>query len=450
MKKLGSWVFALVLALAFAVPAGNVQAADTNTAKLVVDGVEVEGYEQPFFSNDEILIPVQNVFNEAGFKVTEDKGVVTATNSYVTVDFNVAAGKIDVNGKKANTEFPLTLQNAGNYVTGEFLSSLEGFQVEVTEDQKTVNVTTNRVKDVDAFLEKTLQADLNSFSAALTIDQTMEASSEEDPIHMLMNLKMDAIQNPLAMYMETTMKMNMMGESLDQMQKAYVTEDGMYQYDSTIKKWIKMDDDMTNLIAQSSAQQADPHAQLELMKKFSEGVHVFEYDDKYVMTQTLTNEQFKDMMDEIMNLLPGLLPEDVQGMIPSEDKESSTEEAEAVEEGTAEEEGSVDEEGTAEEEGTEADIGDILEALNLNIEEYYSVQTIDKETLFPLDLSAVTKMSMSMEDEKISIFQKMNGTFSNFNQIKEIKVPEEVIKNAISMEEYMEELGLGEELEMEI
>ena len=30
----------------------------------------------------------------------------------------------------------------------------------------------------------------------------------------------------------------------------------------------------------------------------------------------------------------------------------------------------------------------------------------------------------------------INGTFSNFNTVKEIKVPDEVIKNAISMEEY--------------
>ena len=34
----------------------------------------------------------------------------------------------------------------------------------------------------------------------------------------------------------------------------------------------------------------------------------------------------------------------------------------------------------------------------------------------------------------------INGTFSNFNTVKEIKVPEEVIKNAISMEEYFKQL----------
>ncbi|GKV65909.1 MULTISPECIES: hypothetical protein [unclassified Sporosarcina] len=109
---------------------------------------------------------------------------------------------------------------------------MEGFEVELSENQKTINVTINRVKDINALLEKTLQADLNSFSAASTINQTIEASSEENSIHMLMELKMD---------------------------------------------------DMTSLLIQTSSQQADPPAQLELMKKFNEGVHVIEYDDKYVM-----------------------------------------------------------------------------------------------------------------------------------------------------------------------
>ena len=59
-----------------------------------------------------------------------------------------------MNGKKANTEFPLTLQNAGNYISSDFLSQLEGFEVAVSEDKKTVNVKTNRVKDEDAFLDE--------------------------------------------------------------------------------------------------------------------------------------------------------------------------------------------------------------------------------------------------------------------------------------------------------
>lgn len=427
MKKFGTLIAAFVLLLAFAVPAGSVQAAVPGAIKLIVDGAEVEGYEQPFFSHGEVLIPVENVFGEAGYQVSKEKNVLTAANSYLTVDFNVKAGEIKVNGKKANTVFPLTLQNAGNYVSGTFLASLEGFDVKVAEDEKSVSVTTNRVQDVDKFLEKTLEADLKSFSADMQIDQTM-TMAEEDPIRMLMDMKMDAIQDPLSMYMEMTMKMDLFGEAMNETSKTYVTKDGMYQYDSTVGKWIKMDDELTDLLNQLSGEQADPKAQLELMKKFSEGVQIFEYEDKYVMTQTLTNEQFKEMMDEAFDLIGGMIPD----MDFPED--------EAGDEEAAEEDNTVveDDDIVIEDDEEMEDIGNIFDAMELNIEQFFVTSTIDKKTLFPLDMTSVTKMTMGIDEETMSIDQKMTGTYSNFNKIKEIKVPADVIKNAITMDEYLE------------
>ena len=59
-------------------------------------------------SHDKVLIPVENLFKEVGFKVSKDKsGKVNVTNSHLTVDFDAAAGVIEVNGEKADTEFPL-------------------------------------------------------------------------------------------------------------------------------------------------------------------------------------------------------------------------------------------------------------------------------------------------------------------------------------------------------
>lgn len=427
MKKFGTLIAAFVLLLAFAVPAGSVQAAVPGAIKLIVDGAEVEGYEQPFFSHGEVLIPVENVFGEAGYQVSKEKNVLTAANSYLTVDFNVKAGEIKVNGKKADTVFPLTLQNAGNYVSGTFLASLEGFDVKVAEDKKSVSVTTNRVLDVDKFLEKTLEADLKSFSADMSIDQTMTMAGE-DPIRMLMEMKMDAIQNPLSMYMEMTMKMDLFGEAMNETSKSYITKDGMYQYDSTVGKWIKMDDELTDLLNQLSGEQADPKAQLELMKKFSEGVQIFEYEDKYVMTQTLTNEQFKEMMDEAFDLIGGMLPD-----MDFPEEEAGDEEA-AEEDNTVVEDDDI----VIEDDEEMEDIGNIFDAMELNIEQFFVTSTIDKKTLFPLDMTSVTKMTMGIDEETMSIDQKMTGTYSNFNKIKEIKVPADVIKNAITMEEYME------------
>ena len=56
---------------------------------------------------------------------------------------------------------------------------------------------------------------------------------------------------------------------------------------------------------------------------------------------------------------------------------------------------------------------------------------------------------MAMGEDTVSMKIIINGTFSNFNTVKEIKVPEEVIKNAISMEEYFEQLEAQFENEAE-
>ncbi|MER2090545.1 MAG: DUF6612 family protein, partial [Sporosarcina sp.] len=239
MKKMATWALAFVFALSFALPHG-LASAQSPAMKFIVDGVEVKGYEQPFMSQDQVLIPVEDLFAEAGYKVSKDKsGKVNVTNTHLTVDFNAPAHSIAVNGKKADTEFPLTLKNAGNYVSGEFLSQLEGFKVEVSEDQKTVNITTNRVQDVDAFFEKMLAAELTSYSSKMTLDQKMESSLEAEAIDMLMDIEMNVIQDPIAMYMLSKMTMNLEGEEMEDVSETYFTKDGYFQ--KIGDKWVKFD-----------------------------------------------------------------------------------------------------------------------------------------------------------------------------------------------------------------
>ncbi|WP_342538962.1 DUF6612 family protein [Sporosarcina sp. FSL K6-1540] len=445
MKKIITWALAFVFALSFALPHGSA-AAQSSAMKLVVDGVEVTSYEQPFMSHDQVLIPVEDLFKEAGYKVAKDKsGKVNVTNTYLTVDFNAAASSIEVDGKKADTEFPLTLQNAGNYVSGEFLATLEGFEVEVSEDQKTVTVTTNRVQDVAAFLAKSAAADLKSVSSALTMDMKMESSLEEnEAISMLMDIKMDQINEPLSFYTITKASTDFAGEAIEDISSMYLTKDGYFQQIGDV--WVKHDDELTKGLLDLSTQ-TDLLAQLEeLQKKFTKGVNIFEYDDVYVMTQTISNEEFASMMEEVTSLLLGsgltepVVSEDVKATPVTE--EAKTEETKVIEEVTVEatEEAVVVEEEATEGEITEEVIG--LEGLDFNIEEFYVVSTIDKKTLFPLDTSAVANITMTVDEDTISIKLLLEGTFSNFNAVKEIKVPADVIKKAISMEEYMKQLEL--------
>ncbi|MET3655640.1 MULTISPECIES: DUF6612 family protein [Sporosarcina] len=455
MKKIITWALAFVFALSFALPHGSA-AAQSSAMKLVVDGVEVTSYEQPFMSHDQVLIPVEDLFKEAGYKVAKDKsGKVNVTNTYLTVDFNAAASSIEVDGKKADTEFPLTLQNAGNYVSGEFLATLEGFEVEVSEDQKTVTVTTNRVQDVAAFLAKSAAADLKSVSSALTMDMKMESSLEEnEAISMLMDIKMDQINEPLSFYTITKASTDFAGEAIEDVSSMYLTKDGYFQQIGDV--WVKHDDELTKGLLDLSTQ-TDLLAQLEeLQKKFTKGVNIFEYDDVYVMTQTISNEEFASMMEEVTSLLLGsgltepVVSEDVKATPVTE--EAKTEETKVIEEVAVEateeavvEETVTDEAVVVEEEATEGEITEEvigLEGLDFNIEEFYVVSTIDKKTLFPLDTSAVANITMTVDEDTISIKLLLEGTFSNFNAVKEIKVPADVIKKAISMEEYMKQLEL--------
>ncbi|MBE1556643.1 DUF6612 family protein [Sporosarcina limicola] len=447
MKKFTSWIFALVLLFSLAMPTGTTFAS-TDSVKVLVDGVEVAGYEQPFMSHGQVLIPVENLFTEAGYKVSKEKdGTVSVTNTHLTVDFNTNASEIKVNGKKADTEFPLTLRNAGNYISSEFLATLDGFEVKLSEDQKTVNVKTNRVKDVDAFLEKMLAVELKSYSTKMVLDQKMETSGELGSMDMFMEMNMDIIQEPIAMYMLSKMSMKVAGETDNQTSETYFTKDGYFLKDETLNTWVKFDDSLTAGLLQVSQAQANPLAQLELMKKFVKGINIFEYEDVYVMTQTLSTEDYGAMMDEAMSMLMGLLPDGVtteevtvEGKVEGikvEDvkKEETKVDATKTEEATKEEE----------EEATIEDLEGIFDAMKIEVKEFYMVTTIDKKKLFPLSTTGNINLTMGMDDETISIKQTIDGTFSNHNAVKEIKVPAEALTKAISMEEYMKALEAAAE-----
>ncbi|GEN82417.1 hypothetical protein SLU01_07290 [Sporosarcina luteola] len=438
MRKLATWVLAFVFVLSFAWPSMTASAQD-GAMKLVVDGVEVEGYENAFMSQDKILIPVDDLFKEAGFKVTKEApGKLNVTNTYLTLDFSIADQQITVNGEATNEVFPLTLRNYGNYISSDFLNSLEGFEVTVSED--TVNVTTNRVQDVDAFLEKMLAADLKSYAAKMTLDQSMEADSEEFSMNMLMDMDMSMTTEPISMHMKQSLSMTMGEEKEEVETESYFTKDGFFMTEGD--EWTKFPAQLTDGLLEATMAQADPLAQMEMMKAFMKGIHVFEYDDVYIVVQTMTNDEFKEMMEEAMSLITGLIPglnddsvSDVEATLVEET--TSEEEATTEEDATAVEEEAVTEE-TVEaylEEGAEdIDLGSILEMLNINIDEFYSVTVLDKATLFPQSVSGTTVITMSMDGETVTITQLIEGIYSQFNAVKTIEVPADVIENAVVME----------------
>ena len=308
MKKLATWVLAFVFLFSFALPQGTAS-AQSYDLNWTVDDVEVEGNLQPFMLNDKVLIPVEKLFKEVGFKVSKDEsGKVNVTNTHLTVDFDAAAGEIKVNGEKATNEFPIAERNNIVYISSEFLARLEGFSVKVAADHLSVAIKTNRVQDVSAFIEKTMDADLNSQSTNLTIDMEMASSLEEETIKMLMAIQSDDILDPISSHSITKTSTSGIGdEAIEDVSETYITEDGFFQ--KMGDTWIKYDDSMTELLQGITTAQEALLPQLEeLQLKFTKGINIFEYDNTYVMTQSLTTAELKEMLKEGIIPIPGLLP----------------------------------------------------------------------------------------------------------------------------------------------
>lgn len=497
MKKLAAWVLALVFALSFALPQ-DTAFASTDTLKVVVDDVKVGGKAQAFILNDQLLLPIESLFEEAGFKVSkDDSGNINVTNTYLTIDFNVATKTVSVNGQQVEAKFHTTLKDSTSYISSDFLATLEGFDVNVFKTLDLVKVTTNRVNNVAGFLEQAAAADLKSVSTALTMDLKMESSFDEEAINLLMDIKMDQINDPVSFYTLAKTSTDFAGEAFEDISATYLTKDGYFQQIGDV--WVKYDDELTESLL-SFSNQSDLLAQLEeLQMKFTKGLNIFDYDGIYVMTQTISNEEFSAMMEEVMDLLlgSGLTEETVVEEIyieatPVTEEEAKTEDivemtvleeavevteaaklTEAIEvtepveateavEATEIVEAAESVETTEAVEATESvEATEIVEAevvteeeivieeeaimegfdfedFGFNIEDFYVVSTIDKKTFFPREVSAIAHITMTMGEDTLSFKLSLAGGFSNYNTIKEIKVPAEVINNAISMDEFME------------
>ena len=73
--------------------------------------------------------------------------------------------------------------------------------------------------------------------------------------------------------------------------------------------WVKYDDSITELLQGITTAQEALLPQLEeLQQAFTKGLNIYEYDDVYVMTQSLTTDEFQEMLNEVSSLFHGIPP----------------------------------------------------------------------------------------------------------------------------------------------
>lgn len=387
LKKITAWflAFALILTFAFA-PAG---ASANSSIKLVVDGQEMKFDAQPKVENGRALIPLRGLFEKAGLRVDWNAASKTATvtNGLTTIVLKENNKQAQVNGKTVTLDVAAKTHNGRMYIPTRFIAETVGFNVDYKAN--TVNIKTNLVKDAVAFLEKTMQTDLNSYSANMKIDQTMKMSSVFDSeLKMSMNINLDAIHDPFAMYMKLAMKMSMDGESESIPGiESYVTKDGFYQYDPMEEVWVKYDDGSMVEMIEELMLQADPLAMMDEMKQYLKDIYVYEYADHYVMSYSLSDTFFNEMLGGLGDIL-----------------------------------------------------GEEMGDLPIKIGYFQFATKYDKKTLYPLELAGKAHMYGDIEGEKLNLYQSFSGTYSKFNEIKEIKIPQEVLSNAVNFSDLYPEL----------
>ncbi|SOC18364.1 hypothetical protein SAMN05880501_11088 [Ureibacillus xyleni] len=236
------------------------------------------------------------------------------------------------------------------------------------------------------------QNTLESVSADMKMNQTLVFGSGEEKFEMgtKSNMKMDMIVDPLSMYMDGTMTMAdpESGEDINVDMEMYMSDQGLFMQDSESKQWMKLPSEQFDMVMGQTASQANAAEQLEALKAFIDDFKFEQTDSEYVLTLSAASDKFKQYMLEQMQLNQMLgIPEADQQMIE-----------------------------------------------NMSFDKINYTININKENFDILSMDMVVNMGIGVEGEEISMAMDTNILFNNYNGVKNITVPQDVIDKAVEVE----------------
>jgi len=252
--------------------------------------------------------------------------------------------------------------------------------------------TTNKSKlTLEQVYDKAVdrQADIQSASAKMDMTQVTKVGSGEEAMEFSIDSKMemDIIVDPLAMHLSGSMTMpDMMNEgeeTMDMPIEMYMKKDaGLFMKDSTTDSWLKLPDENFDAILDQTAASADAKEQLEQLKKFIKDFTFEQTDDEYVLTLDAKGDKFKELIDSEIN-------KSMQEM------------------------------------GLEENPMD-----QLSIEKINYVLHIDKETFDTNKMDMNFDLKMAVEGDELLMNTKSVVTYTEFNHLKTIDIPQSIIDNA--------------------
>lgn len=251
-------------------------------------------------------------------------------------------------------------------------------EINVEENTKDSELTLAEV------LEKSMLASEELQSFAMKMDLRQEMSGAENMV-VTSKIDMEVTSEPMALYQK--MNMDVPGTSEQVQTEMYFTEEGIYMLQPMGTGWMKFPTEMSDQIMQSSPQQSNPAEELRKLQNYINDF-TFEQDDKnYILSLSASGEEFTNFINETMQ----------QSLSPDM-------------------------------------IGEAQLSEEMTIKEIDYTVLIDKVTFYPTHINVHMVIGITADGQTVKLTQDMNGEYTQYNQIKQITIPQEALDSAEELE----------------
>lgn len=272
--------------------------------------------------------------------------------------------------------------------TGDVETSEGAEDVENEESDAASEITLEEV--YEKAIER--QNEINSMSADIVMDQNivLDESGETFEMKSNSNLQSDFTIDPVASYMHGTVTAfdPMSEQEIELETEMYMLEDAFYMYDSEGDQWLEFPLEEMEAVLGQSAQQIDATEQLELLESIISEFSLEEEGDEYILKLDAAEDKFTEFVIEEMKALQSV------GITEAEE--------------------------------------DIINLINYDKVSY--VLKINKDTYDMTAMDLVLNMTLEEGDESLVMNTDTKITFSNFDGIDAIEVPQEVVDEAVPVE----------------
>lgn len=253
---------------------------------------------------------------------------------------------------------------------------------ENTDVSETSKLTLQEVYDKSLKVSE----ELISVKAAVDAKQHMQVPAQGLNLEMSSKMDMNMILEPMQIHQKGTITNHSTIEGMEDQttnSESYITADASYMYEGNTEQWMKYPQDMMEQLL-SSTEQSDPSGQLKQIESYLEDFTFEQDNDNYILSLDASGEKFtqlvKDQIDQGM-----------QGVLEGEEDKDF-----------------------------------IIDSVNYLIH-------VDKKSFQTSKVDMIIDMAMNIEGEEIIVYLDLKMYFSDFNELSEINIPQEVIDNAIGI-----------------